>query len=100
MRRLPRRAVAETRIVQVPHPEDIGIIAEGKITTMMQTITIIMGAIVELSMMQTDGRSFNAEHVICGVILRGIVQQQTHRNYYVDGADSATMRMQSAQSLE
>lgn len=31
-----------------------------------------MEAEVEPSMMQTDGRSFNAEHVICGVILRRI----------------------------
>ena len=80
----------ETKTLMVPLRVDTEIIAEGKTTTMP---TIIMGAAVEFSMMQTVGRSFNAEHVICGVTLPGIVQWQTHRNYYADGADPTTMKM-------
>ena len=89
----------EIQTLMVPLRVGIGIITEGKITT-MQTITIIMGAEVEPSMMQTDGQSFNAEYVICGVILRGIVQRQTHPNYCADGADPAITKIPSVQSLE
>ena len=85
--------------LMVPLRVGIGIIAEGKITT-MRTITIIMGVEVKPSMMQIDSRSFNAEHVICGVILRRIVQRQTHPNYYADGADPAITKIPSVQSLE
>ena len=95
-RRLPHQEEALTPVMSVPRQEGTKIINEGKTTTTMRTITITMAAKVESSMMQTDDRSFNAEHVICGVILRRIVQQKTHQNYYVDGADLEIMKMPSA----
>ena len=84
----------------VPLQVGTGIIAEGETTTTMQTITITMAVEVESSMMQTDDQSFNVEHVICGVILRGIVQRKTHPNYYADGADPVITKIPSVQSLE
>ena len=85
--------------LMVPLRVGTGIIAEGKTTT-MRTITITIVAEAESNMMRADDRSFNAEHVIYGVILRGIVQRQTHRNYYANGADPAIMKMPSARNLE
>ena len=71
-RRLPCRVVVGTPIVQVPHPEDTGIIDVDRTIIAMQTITIPIPVGAGSSMMRMDGRSYSVGHVIYWGILLGV----------------------------